>query len=106
MPDQKIFIIGKQEYVLLFGLLGIEGKILKNPKEFQKEFNILKNQASIAMIIVALDLQDEDIDFLIDFKLKERKPFVYVLPDIFDKNIKNEDLFSRRITKLIGKIII
>ncbi|MFX1257975.1 MAG: V-type ATP synthase subunit F [Promethearchaeota archaeon] len=105
MPEQKIHILGNEQIVLMLGLLGIEGTILQNSEKFLKEFNDLINQPSIGIIIVALDLSDEIVDFLIDFKLNNKTPFVYYLPDIFQPNIEYEDIFLNKIFESIGKII-
>jgi vacuolar-type H+-ATPase subunit F/Vma7 len=105
MPEKKIYILGYNEIVLMLGLLGIEGKILEKQDDFLKEFKILIKQPSIGMIIVALDLPDEIIDFLIDFKFNNKRPFVFFLPNILNPNIESEDIFFNRIFESINKII-
>lgn len=105
MPNDKIHVVGNEETVQLFGLLGIDGTILKKSEDFVKEFKDLVTQTTIGMIIVALDLPEENIDFLVDFKLNTRRPFVFYLPDIFQPNIENEDPFLRKIYDSINKII-
>ena len=105
MPNDKIHILGNEEIVQLFGLLGIDGTILEKAEDFVKEFKDLVTQTTIGMIIVALDLPEESIDFLVDFKLNTRRPFVFYLPDIFQPNVENEDPFLRKIYDSINKII-
>ena len=105
MPDQEIHVIGYDDFVLLLGLLGIEGTILDNPENFLNEFNKLITNPSIGMIIVAIELQTEVIDYLVDFKLNNRKPFVYYLPDIFQLDVEEDNVFLNKINESISKII-
>ncbi|MFX0031477.1 MAG: V-type ATP synthase subunit F [Candidatus Hodarchaeota archaeon] len=105
MPEQKIFVIGEEETVLMMGLLGIEGLILDKPGEFLKEFNILIQDPSIGMLIVAMELQNEDTKYLLDYKLNRKKPFVFYLPDVFKPKLGEQVAFLEEIIKSIGKII-
>ncbi len=105
MPEQTIHVIGYDEIVLLLGLLGIDGTILESSEQFMTTFNQLIKNPSIGMIIIALDLPEEIINFLVDFKLNNRKPLIYLLPDIFQTDVENEDVFLNIIRKSIGKII-
>jgi len=105
MPDKEIHILGYDEIVLLFGLLGIEGTIIKHNEDFLTIFNNLIKKASVALIIIYMDLSDEILEFLTDFKLYNRTPFVYLLPDIFQQDIKNQDKVFNKIYELIDEII-
>ena len=105
MSEQKIHVIGYDESVLMFGLLGIEGTILSENENFRKEFNKLINDAKIDMIIVALDLPEDMIEFLVDFKLNKRKPFVFYLPDIFKLDLEQKDVLLKKVYESIGKIL-
>jgi vacuolar-type H+-ATPase subunit F/Vma7 len=105
MPEQKIHIIGYDEIVLLFGLLGINGTIVEETNKFMEKFQDLIKDPSIGMIIIAMELPDEIVDYLIDYKLNNRKPFVFQLPDIFKADIEEEDAFLKRIYDSIKKII-
>ena len=106
MPEENIHIIGYDEIVLLYELLGIDGTILDDPNNFLDEFNKLIKKPSIGIIFIALNLPDNIIDYLIDFKLNNKKPFIYYIPDIFEPKIEQEDPFLKKISKIIGKIII
>jgi len=105
MADQRIHVIGYDEMVLLFGLLGIEGTIVEDKEEFLKIFNNLRKRPSIGMILISMDLPKEMIDFLIEFKTTNRTPFVYVLPDIFKKDIEQQDKFLKEIYDSIEEIL-
>ena len=102
---QKIHIMGSDDYVILLRLLGIEGTILEDSNKFLAIFNKLLKNTSIGMIIIAIDLPLDLIDYIIDFKLNNRKPFVFYLPDIFKTNIENEDVIYNKILDSINKII-
>ena len=102
MTGQKIHIIGKDDIVILLGLLGIEGTVVNDDNEFLNQFELLTNNNSVGMIIVALNLSPEILDYIIDFKLNNRKPFVYYLQDIFQSD---SDMIFNRIKESIGKII-
>ena len=104
MPEQKIHVIGYDEIVLLLGLLGIEGTILESSEQFMPTFNQLTNDPSIGMVIIGLDLDEEILNYLVDFKLNNRIPLVYLLPDIFQTNVDNEDIFLKIIRNSVGKI--
>ena len=103
MPDQEIFVVGEEEIVLVLGLLGIQGAVLETIDGFIKIFNDLIKNTSIGMIIIAIELPSELIDFLIDFKLNNRRPFIYYLPDIFKS--ETENIFLKKISESISKII-
>ena len=105
MPDQEIYVIGYDEIVLLLGLLGIKGSVLDNIADFMKIFKSLITNPSIGMIIVALELPTDIIDYLIDFKLNNRKPFIFYLADIFRLDIEKNNVFRNKIIESISKII-
>ena len=56
------------------------------------------------MVIIGLDLDEEIINNLVDFKLNNRIPLVYLLPDIFQTNVDDEDIFLKIIRNSVGKI--
>lgn len=105
MVNEKIVVIGDEETVLLFGLLGIEGIILENPNDFLKAFNNTVANPSIGMMIIGIDLSDDKLDFLLDYKINHRKPFVFYLPNLFKETIEKKDIFLKKLSKTISKII-
>ncbi len=105
MVDQKIHILGYDEIVLMLGLLGIEGTTVENANDFMQIFNDLIKKPTIGMIIIAIDLPDDITEFLVDFKLNNRRPFIFFLPDLFEPNIEKEDVLINKILKIIGKLI-
>lgn len=105
MSEQKIHVLGYDDIVLMLGLLGIEGTVIKESDDFQKEFNNLINKPSIDMIIISLKLPSDIEDFLVNFKLNKRKPFIFYLPEIFNLEVIPKDLFLNKIYESIGKIL-
>ena len=105
MPDAKIHIIGYDEIVSLFGLLGIEGSVVDEKDEFIKVFENLIKRPSIVMIIINMELSNELLEHIMDFKTNNRIPFVYLLPDIFQPDIKEHDKVFDKIHELIEDIV-
>jgi len=105
MADQEVIILGSEEHVLMLAMLGIEGKIIEKSEEFLKVFRDLINKPSIGMIIIALDLPKDITNYLIDFKINNRRPFIFVMPDLFKTEIDKEDLVLNRILDAISDII-
>ncbi|MHA1294105.1 MAG: V-type ATP synthase subunit F [Promethearchaeota archaeon] len=105
MTNQKIFIIGSEEIVILAGLLGIEGIILNENDDVLKIFKNIIKDTSIGLIIISLNLSNEVFNYLIDYKNNNQRPFVYILPDIFQPDIDKNDLLLQKTLDFIKKII-
>ena len=90
--------------VSIFGLLGLEGTIVDNELDFLKLFTELIKNPSIGMIIIALRLSDNMIEYLLDFKQNNRIPFVFILPDVYQPNIEKEGIIFNKIIDAIGHI--
>ena len=105
IPGNTIHVIGEEDIVILLSLLGIEGTIINQKTEFLKEFNTVIKKPSIGMVIIAVDLDSNLIDYLKEYKLNNKKPFIFFLPDIFNPNIEEDELFIEEISKSMGKII-
>ena len=105
MVDAKIHVLGYDEIVNLFGLLGISGTVVKHKDDFLRTFQNVIKRRSIVMIIINMELPDDILDYLIDFKTNNRTPFLYILPDIFNLDIKNHDKIFDIIHELIEDII-
>ena len=57
------------------------------------------------MVIIAVDLDSNLTDYLTEYKLNNKKPFIFSLPDIFNPNIEEDEMFIEEISKSMGKII-
>ena len=97
MSENRIIIFGEEELVLLFGLLGIEGIIFEDSKydKFIQEFNTLTNDVTIGMIIIGVQFSKDILQFVVDYKLSNKKPFIFFLPDIFQMEIDKIDHFLK-----------
>jgi vacuolar-type H+-ATPase subunit F/Vma7 len=105
MPGERIHVIGYDEIVSLFGLLGIEGTIVNTIEDFNKIFEKIIKRPSIVMIIVNVELPDDLFEYVMDFKTNNRIPFIFLLPDIFRPDIKYHDKIFDKIHELIEEII-
>ena len=95
MPDQKIFVIGEEETVLMLGLLGIEGMVLDNNSEFLALFNEIVKNPSFGMILIAINLTEEQFQSVIAYKTNNIRPFIYYLPEIFGERDQRQDVFTQ-----------
>jgi vacuolar-type H+-ATPase subunit F/Vma7 len=107
MPlKRKIHVIGYSEIIILMNLLGIEGTVLEDSNAFMGVFNKLIKEEMISIIIISMDLPANLIDYLIDFKLNHSKPFIYVMPDLFQENPDEKSIFLKQVYKKVNKLII
>jgi len=105
MTGQNIHVFGDEEIILLFGLLGIDGTLTENSESFLKKFDLLTKDSSIGMIIIFMDLPNEVIDFILEFKMSNKTPFIYLIPNIFQPDIENRDVIFNKIFESIEQII-
>jgi len=105
VADQEVVIIGNEEHVLMLAMLGIEGIVVEKSEEFLKIFRDLIKKPSIGMILIALELPKDIVNYLIDFKLNNRRPFIFIMPDLFKTEIDKEDLVLNRILDAVSDII-
>lgn len=105
MLDQKIHVLGEEDIVVMLGLLGIEGTVVESRAPFLDKFNELKKDTSIGMIIISLPLSFEEYEFLLDFKLYNKVPLVFILPDMFQHDVDKTDVIRNKIYESIGDII-
>ncbi|MHA1986385.1 MAG: V-type ATP synthase subunit F [Promethearchaeota archaeon] len=105
MADQEVIILGSEEHVLMLAMLGIEGKVVEKSEEFLKIFRDLIKKPSVGMIIIALDLPKDIMTYLIDFKINNKRPFIFIMPNLFKTEIDKEDLVLNRILDAISDIV-
>ncbi|NHJ24421.1 MAG: hypothetical protein EAX89_07600 [Candidatus Lokiarchaeota archaeon] len=105
MVEQRIFALGDDETVTMLGLIGIDGITLEDTGDFLKEFNKLTNDQSISMIIIVIDLPNDIIDYLIDYKLNKRRPFIFYMPDIFNLQEDSKEYILNRVYGAINKLV-
>ena len=101
----KIMVLGDEETVTLFELLGIEGKVVNSFNEFELELYEIIKDPMIGMILISEQALAGHLDFYLNFKLNNPKPFIFSLPDIFQsKNIKTDSI-TKKIQEYIGKVM-
>ncbi|MGV9170978.1 MAG: V-type ATP synthase subunit F [Promethearchaeia archaeon] len=105
MREKKIHVLGEEEVVLMLNLLGLDGTVMKEESDFLSIFENLIKRQDIGMILIVMDLSDNLVEYLIDFKLNNKEPFIFHLPDFFQPNINKRDVFFNKIKDSIGKII-
>lgn len=105
MTEQRIYILGYDEIVIMLGLLGIDGTIVKESQDILKEIKKLIADQTISILVIAFDLSDKIIDFIIDFKLNNRKPIIFYLEDIFKYQEGKTDVLLSKILDSIGNIV-
>ncbi len=105
MADQKVILLGNEEHVLMLAMLGIEGILVEKSEDFLKIFRELITKPSTGMILVALELPKDVMNYLIDFKIHHRRPFVFILPDLFKTEIDKDDLVLNKILDAVSDII-
>jgi len=105
MLDQKLHILGYDDLVLMFGLLGIEGTVIESDESFSEKFKNLVRDNSIGMIIIGLELSPIDLDYLLNFKLNNKQPLIFILPDVFRYEFDKADVIKNKIIDSIGEIL-
>ena len=99
----KIMVLGDEETVTLFELLGIEGKVVSDFNDFELElYETIKN-TMIGMILISEKILKGHLDFYLNFKLNNPKPFIFLLPDVFQSKNINTDSITKKIQEYIGK---
>ena len=105
MTNQKTIAIGYDEFVILLSLIGIEGYIAEEKDHFLKLFDKLIKDPSIGIILVGMTLSDDISEFLIEYKLNNKRPLVITLPDILKEDLDSFDPIMQKIQDSIGEII-
>lgn len=105
MLEQKIYVLADDDIVLMFSLLGIDGKIVESPDDFREIFDELIDDDSIGIILIALKLPTAINEFLVEFKLNKKRPLIFILPNLFSSNIETDDIMKNSILESIGDII-
>jgi len=103
MTNQKIYVLGNDDMVIMFGLIGIEGKIIENSEDLITLFEDLITDKSIGMIIITLDLTEDQMAYFFNFKLNNKSPFIYITPNIFDEDAENK-LFLNKYKDILEPI--
>ncbi|TFG17984.1 MAG: hypothetical protein EU531_01730 [Promethearchaeota archaeon] len=103
MVNQKVYILGNDDMVIMFGLIGIEGMIIDNSEDLITIFEDLISDKSIGMIIITIELNEAQISYFLNFKLNNKRPFVYIIPTIFNEEAE-EEVFLKKYKDILEPV--
>ncbi|TFF97785.1 MAG: hypothetical protein EU547_03375 [Promethearchaeota archaeon] len=102
---QKIHLLtDDDEILILMNLLGIEGTLLETSNTFLDKFNELTEDSWISILIISMNLPNDIIEEIIDFKLNNTKPFIFVMPDLFEE-IDEKSIILKKVYKQANKLL-
>lgn len=77
----KYFIVGDEDSVLGFGMVGVQGKVIKNVEEARSAFQMALDDGDIGIIIITERIA-ELIRPLVDrYLFREQFPLIIEIPD-------------------------
>ncbi len=79
----RFYLISDNEDTLVgMRLAGIDGVIVHNEEEAQREINkAMENPEEIAVVLIAEKVVDMCSDFVYDLKLNRKRPLIVEIPD-------------------------
>ncbi|MCK5569000.1 MAG: V-type ATP synthase subunit F [Spirochaetes bacterium] len=77
----KYFIIGDEDAVLGFGMVGVQGRTAVNPEDAREAFQSALNDKDIGIIIITERIARQIRTTVDRFLFKERFPLVIEIPD-------------------------
>ena len=104
---QKIHMISdNDDFIILMNLIGVESTLLDNTNNFIDTFKKLKNDKSISVIIISMKLPETIIEHILEFKLNNTKPFIFLMPNLFEEQAEDKSILLNRIYKQANKLLI
>lgn len=97
----RYFIIGDEDSVLGFGMVGVEGRTVESKEEADAAFTEVQKDRSVGVVIIteeAADMIREKVDALL---FSERFPLVVEIPDKNGKKPGRRDL-RQMVNEAIG----
>lgn len=77
----KIHVIGSEDTVIGFGLIGIEGTIMTNPEDVKDLLLKLRSPRQYDLIIINTKLLQGLEDFIEKYRLNADNPILFDIPD-------------------------
>ena len=77
----KYSIIGDEDTVLGFGIVGVSGKVVRNPEEAQRAFKAILQQKDTGIIIITERVADMIRSMVDKFLFTSSFPLVVEIPD-------------------------
>jgi len=86
----RIEIFGYDESIILFNMLGLEGKIISDEeKHFKEKFEDVLNDPEIGIVIITERLFEKYKDYLLPIKLYRKIPIIVEIPELIYKFNEN-----------------
>jgi vacuolar-type H+-ATPase subunit F/Vma7 len=103
---QKIHLItDDDEILILMNLLGIEGTLLGTSNNFMDKFQELTADSWISIILISMELPDAIVEEIIDYKLNNTKPFIYLMPNLFKEGIDEKSTVLKKVYRQAKKLL-
>jgi len=77
----KYSIIGDEDTVLGFGIVGVSGKVASNPDEAERAFQAILDDRQTGIVIITESAADMIRSLVDRYLLKENLPLVVEIPD-------------------------
>ena len=104
---QKIHLLtDDDEILILMNLLGIDGSLLETKNNFMDKFHQLTEDSWVSILLISMELPDEFLEEIIDFKLNNTKPFIYVMPNLFKEGMGDKSLILKKVYKKTRQLLI
>ncbi len=76
----KVVVLGDRYTVSAFGLLGVEGIVVENAGDAEKNLKALSRSGDVSLIIITRDIADLVPDLLENISMSVRMPVITVIP--------------------------
>ncbi len=80
MNRGKIVVLGDRYTVNAFGLLGVEGIVVENAMDAEKNLRILSKSGDVSLIVITKDVADMIPDVVESISMSVRMPVITVIP--------------------------
>ncbi|MEM4970867.1 MAG: V-type ATP synthase subunit F [Sulfolobales archaeon] len=83
MKKGRIVVLGDRYVVNAFGMLGVEGFVVENVDDAEKQLRTLSKSGDIALIIVTKDVADMVQDVIDRISMSPGAPVITVIPSMW-----------------------
>jgi V/A-type H+/Na+-transporting ATPase subunit F len=77
----RYYVIGDEDTVLGFGMVGVDGEAVRNPEEADKAFNDALSDEGIGIIIITERAADFIRELVDKYLFSEKFPLIVEIPD-------------------------
>jgi V/A-type H+-transporting ATPase subunit F len=97
----KIVMFGDEDSIILFHLIGMEGKIhTRGEENFEEVFKEVLDDHEVGIIIITEKILLNHRDYILPIKMQRRSPIIVEIPSIIPEF--HEDYVGETIRKYIG----